>query len=206
MTTDKWTSEIYLSFGIKLAECKLKNLSENWSQFVTNYIHKRLFSLFLDIVWFHFSYWLVLRLFVRIFFTYAKFNNNRLPQVLIPIKTFVQNQSKLTMRAFAIHQLWIWIKTVCAFSMDIDPNMYTHVYFRYTPLLQSQGPDWIGPGMQTIQGGRLCKLLFVIFTTHDAEQKAILAAVLMYEETGRQKPPAVTYIHVHPHRLGSWLV
>ena len=46
MTTDKQTSEIDLSFDIKLAECKLRNLSENWSQ-LQIYIQK---WFFLDIV------------------------------------------------------------------------------------------------------------------------------------------------------------
>ena len=46
------------------------------------------------------------------------------------------------------------------------------------------------------------KLFSGFFTTHDAEQKTILVAVhYAYEETGRQKPPAVSYIH--PHFLSS---
>ena len=43
--------------------------------------------------------------------------------------------------------------------MDIDPNMYTHVYFRYTPA----APDWIGTGMQTVPGDRLYMFLFGFF-------------------------------------------
>ena len=56
--------------------------------------------------------------------------------------------------------------------MDIDPNMYTHVFTSDTHLLfQSQGPDWIGPGMQVIPGGRLSKLLFREFSPRTMRNK-----------------------------------
>ena len=53
MTTDKWTSEIDLSFGIQLAESQLCNLSENLSQFVTHFHSETaLFGHCMILVWF----------------------------------------------------------------------------------------------------------------------------------------------------------
>ena len=72
MTTDKWTSEIDLSFGIKLAESQLCNLSEIDLSLLQIFIQKQLF---LDIVWFKFGSWLVYMLFDHIFFTHTQFNN-----------------------------------------------------------------------------------------------------------------------------------
>ena len=71
ITTDKWTSEIDLSFGIKLAESQSCNSSEIWSQFVTNFHSEMaLFGQCMILVWFLTSVQFLLFVRNRIFFTW----------------------------------------------------------------------------------------------------------------------------------------